>query len=146
MTFNALFLRGSKDFLALTGALSAAELEQSLRHEQVAKVKGKKADPRRCVLRITSHRTRLLDTDNLCPKYFIDALRIAGVIEDDTAEHIDLQLSQEKVARRSEEKTVIEIEYEDSPEARDARGGRMSAQDGEVLSRHSSSRATTFKK
>jgi hypothetical protein len=108
----ALFPRASKSFFALNGALSGAEPEQSLRHEQVAKAKGKKADSIRHVLRITSFRTCLLDTDNLCPKYFIDALRIAGVIEDDTAEHIDLQLSQEKVARRSEEKTVIEIEYE----------------------------------
>ena len=110
MNLSAIFPRASKDFLQANGAQCGPEPKRAVRHEQVAKAEREKAHPRRCVLRITSHRTRLLDTDNLCPKYFIDALRIAGVIEDDTAEHLDLQLSQERVERRSQERTEIEIE------------------------------------
>ena len=65
--------------------------------------------PRR-VVSIVSFRCRLLDPDNLCPKYFIDALRHAKVIEDDTPDKVEIVMRQEKVTRRSEERTEIEGE------------------------------------
>lgn len=109
-TLNAIFPRASKSFLQANRALSNPKSEQVVRHESVATVKRKKENPRCRILRITSYRTRLLDTDNLCPKYFVDALRYAGTIRDDSTKHIDLQVRQEKVKHRKEEKTVIEIE------------------------------------
>lgn len=110
MNLNEIFPRASKDFLQANRASPGPEPERTVRDEPLAKAERKKAVPRRRILRITSFRTRLLDTDNLCPKYFIDALRMSGIIDDDTPKHIDLQVRQEKVRHRAEEKTTIEIE------------------------------------
>lgn len=60
-------------------------------------------------VRVVSFRSRLCDPDNLCPKYFVDCLRYAGLITDDTPELITLEVSQVKV-KRGEERTEIEIE------------------------------------
>ena len=65
---------------------------------------------RRSRIRITSRRVRLLDPDNLCVKYIIDALRHTKVIQDDTTAHIEVYIKQEKVKKRKEEKTIIEVE------------------------------------
>lgn len=67
----------------------------------------------RPIVRITSHRVRLLDKDNLYrgAKALLDALRYAGAISGDTEDQIDYRAQQIKVAHRTEEKTVIEIEY-----------------------------------
>ena len=65
---------------------------------------------RRRRIRITSVRNRLLDPDNLCVKYIIDALRHTKVIQDDTTAHIEVFIKQEKVKTRKEEKTIIEVE------------------------------------
>ena len=51
----------------------------------------------------------MLDPDNLCPKYFVDGLRYAGIIPDDTARDIVLHISQEKVDKKEEERTEITI-------------------------------------
>lgn len=66
----------------------------------------------RTIVRITSHRVRLLDKDNLYrgAKALLDALRYAGAIRGDSEIDIDYQARQIKVAHRCEEKTVIEIE------------------------------------
>jgi Holliday junction resolvase RusA-like endonuclease len=74
-------------------------------------VQAEERNPGCRILRIISYRTRTCDTDNLCPKWIIDALRYAQLIKDDTPEHIELQVRQEKVAHRTEEKTIIELEY-----------------------------------
>jgi len=58
---------------------------------------------------ITSYRCRLLDADNLCPKFLIDALRYKHLIPDDSPEHIVLEVRQQKVAHKPEEGTVVEI-------------------------------------
>lgn len=65
---------------------------------------------RRSRIRITSRRVRLLDPDNLCIKYIIDALRYCKVIKDDTTKEIEVYIKQEKVKKRKEEKTIIEVE------------------------------------
>jgi hypothetical protein len=64
---------------------------------------------RKCYVRVTSYRARLLDPDNLCVKYLIDALRNTGILEDDTPDHIALTVAQKKVKDRSQEKTLLEI-------------------------------------
>ena len=58
---------------------------------------------------ITSHRVNLLDPDNVLVKPLVDALRYAGLIEDDSLRHITLDVQQVKVGSYDEEKTVVEI-------------------------------------
>jgi hypothetical protein len=78
-------------------------------NEPVAAPQGKGSDPSRVHVRVTSHRKRLCDPDNLCPKYFIDCLRYAGLIRDDNPNEITLEVRQEKSKR---DFTVIEITKE----------------------------------
>lgn len=112
MNLHGVFPRASKDFLDLNRSVPDPQPESALRDEPLGNVKRKKADPRCRVLRYTSYRARLLDTDNLAggTKYFTDALRQCGVIADDTPKHIQLEVKQIKVQHRSEERTVIELE------------------------------------
>lgn len=70
---------------------------------------GKEKNPGRCAVRIISCRRRLIDPDNLCPKFFIDALRYEGVIAGDSAKHIVYSIEQRKVKSQKEERTIIEI-------------------------------------
>ena len=105
-----LFPRASQSFLSINRAGQSAKPKPIVRNEQVATIQGKKASPKRRILRIISYRTRTCDTDNLYPKWIVDALRYSKLIEDDTPEHIELQVRQEKVAHRSKEKTTLEIE------------------------------------
>ena len=83
--------------------------ESAIRHESVGAEEAQGGDVQRSVVRITSRRIRLLDPDNLCPKYHIDARRYAVIIEDDTTAHIEVICRQEKVKTRKEEKTIIEV-------------------------------------
>lgn len=71
--------------------------------------KGKALYPGRCQIRITSVRSRLCDPDNLCGKYFVDALRYAGIIPDDRAQDIEYTIRQRKRGRLEEEHTEIEV-------------------------------------
>jgi hypothetical protein len=75
----------------------------------LAEAQGKASHPGRCIVRITACRVRTLDSDNCCPKYFIDSLRYAGILHDDRPEDIELQVKQEKVAHKKDQKTIIEI-------------------------------------
>lgn len=83
--------------------------EQVVRHEPVAEKAGEGINPDRVRVCITSFRRRLIDPDNLCPKYFIDSLRYAGLIPNDREEDITLQVSQVKVKTKAEERTQIEL-------------------------------------
>lgn len=88
-----------------------SKLEPAVCHESLAKNKGKSQNPGRIAISITSYRRRLLDPDNLCPKYFIDALRYSKLIPDDTEKDIIHTISQKKVETKAQEKTLIEITY-----------------------------------
>ena len=79
-------------------------------HEPLGKKKGKGSHPSRLLVRITSFRRRLCDPDNLVGKYFVDCLRYAGILSDDTEAEIDFRIAQKKVEKGSE-RTEIEIEY-----------------------------------
>lgn len=71
--------------------------------------KGKGQDSTRLRVCITSVRGRLIDADNLCPKYFIDCLRYAEIIKEDSPEFITLEVSQRKVNPGEAERTIIEV-------------------------------------
>lgn len=65
----------------------------------------------RPLVRITSYRVKLLDEDNLrggC-KALADLLKVAGLIEDDSPEHIRLETPQVKVEKKAHQRTEIEI-------------------------------------
>jgi hypothetical protein len=92
------------------GAPSRAVAEQVVRNEPVDKKKGKGSDAGRYAVSFVSRRRRLLDPDNICPKYFLDSLRYSGLLPDDRPEVIELAVSQEKAATKEEEGTFITIE------------------------------------
>jgi Tfp pilus assembly protein PilP len=92
--------------------LPAPKLERHTGNESLEAHKDKTRNAVRYVIRVTSYRRRLLDTDNLCEKYHIDALRYAGIIHSDAADQALIETRQIKVKRADEEKTVIEIESE----------------------------------
>ena len=88
---------------------SSAQPEPAVRHDPLPAAPREKGNPARRRVSVTSYRRRLLDPDNLCPKYALDSLRYLGVLEDDTAKHIELLVRQEKVKTKEEERTEIEI-------------------------------------
>lgn len=88
---------------------SSAKPEQAVCHEPVAEAVRENADAARVSIRITSYRRRLLDPDNLCPKYFIDCLRYAGLIKNDREQDIELTVRQSKVKTKQEERTEIDL-------------------------------------
>ena len=90
-------------------AASRAEPQPALRNESVAAAPRKAGDAGRVRVRVVSYRARLCDPDNLCPKYFIDCLRYAGLIADDSPECITLEVRQVRCAR-ADERTELVIE------------------------------------
>lgn len=90
--------------------LPCTEFKQAVCHEPLAKAKGKEGDTGRFRVRVTSFRRRLTDQDNLAPKFFIDCLRYAGVIPDDSPQAIDYTITQVKVRKKEEERTEIEVD------------------------------------
>ena len=87
----------------------SAEPKSALWIEPVESEEAQGGNFHRRRIRITSKRCRLLDPDNLCVKYIIDALRYCKVIKDDTTKEIEVYIKQEKVKTRKEEKTIIEV-------------------------------------
>ncbi len=102
----------SKSFLAANSDSlpSDTEPKQAFCDESLATNPGKTGNPGRCHISIVSYRRRLLDPDNLCPKYAIDALRYAKIIPDDTEKDITYTITQKKVEKKNQEKTLIIID------------------------------------
>ncbi len=87
--------------------------ERPFRNESLGEEAGEGENTSRVTVSIKSYRNRLLDFDNLVGgvKYFVDGLRHAGLIHDDREEDIILEVSQAKVPKREDEKTVIRLIY-----------------------------------
>lgn len=77
--------------------------------EPVAAAQAQARDTARYVVRVISHRARLLDEDNLCPKYHVDSCRYAGLLPSDAPGQTEIRTSQVQVSKR-DEMTIIEIE------------------------------------
>ena len=88
---------------------SVAVVERTARNGALAASKEKKPSTGRVLVRITSRRKRLIDPDNISAKGIIDCCRYAGILADDTAEHVCLETRQEKIAKGEREETLIEI-------------------------------------
>lgn len=108
---KVIFPKASKSFLdANPDCLSSSgERESSVLNRPHGTPERKAGYAGRCAVRVTSYRKRLSDPDNLCAKYFVDALRYAGVLYDDRQIDIDFSIRQNKVKEESQEKTLIEI-------------------------------------
>lgn len=91
------------------GAPSSTKPEQVILDDPMGPAPGKESDPGRVHVRVVSFRKQLIDPDNLCPKFFIDCLRYAGLIRDDRAQDIALEVSQTKVNSKDEERTEITL-------------------------------------
>lgn len=87
----------------------APVVERDLRPRPLAARKAEKGHPRKFLVRVTSFRRRLLDEDNLCEKYHVDCLRYSGLLVGDAPGQARIVTSQEKVARKEDERTEIEI-------------------------------------
>lgn len=87
----------------------SAKPEPAVRNESVAKAAREKSHPARFLISVESRRRRLVDPDNLCPKYFIDCLRYAELIPDDSARFVEVRLLQLKVARKEQEGTQVTV-------------------------------------
>lgn len=85
--------------------------KRPFRHEPLGASKGEEENAGRIVVRVVSYRRRLIDPDNLTPKYFIDALRYRCLIPGDSAKDIIYSVRQEKVSEKAQERTEITIEY-----------------------------------
>lgn len=90
------------------GEVSRAEPQQVVRDALPPAVKRTAPNRTRYAVRITSFRSRLIDPDNLCGKFFTDCLRYAGLIPDDTAAIMDYSIRQQKTSK-DQERTEITL-------------------------------------
>lgn len=108
-----MFPRCSESFLEANAAgVSDAKPQQIAPRALDGGLPGKGESPQRARLRITRCARRLLDEDNLSggAKPLIDCVKQAGLIVDDSPEHIELIVRQRRVESLDEECTEIEIE------------------------------------
>ena len=89
---------------------AVAEPECPVRDGAVRPPPTEKENPSLYKVSVISFRKRLIDPDNLIAKYHIDAIRYEGLIPDDSAKHIVLEVRQEKVHTKGIERTEITIE------------------------------------
>lgn len=89
----------------------SSESESVICNESLVPQTRKNQNSERCIVCIRSFRCgQPVDPDNLAGKYFIDALRYAGIIPNDRQEDIIYQITQTRVKTRKEERTEIEVE------------------------------------
>jgi len=103
------FIRSNLGTASPNDPRPAPKLERRPRNGALAKGKTEKPVPTRVLVRVTSYRCRLLDEDNLCEKYAVDCCRYAGLLPGDSAAEAKIEVCQEKVGSKAEERTVIEI-------------------------------------
>ena len=89
--------------------LSSPKPEQAVCNGSDGQIPGETKHVQRVRIVIESFRRKLLDPDNLCPKYFLDGIKYAGLIPDDSPDKIELIVRQTKVDSHEDERTEIEI-------------------------------------
>lgn len=108
-----LFPNASRSTIKLNQAShqpSCPVMERPASDESLAAPQGKTSDSGRYLVRVVSYRTRLLDEDNLAEKYHVDACRYAGLIPADSPDRTTIQVTQEKVATKEQERTEVTIQ------------------------------------
>ncbi len=79
--------------------------------EPLAQAQAKAGYSGKYLVRVVSFRRRLLDEDNLCSKYHIDALRYASILPSDAPDQCRIETTQIKVETKEQERTEITITY-----------------------------------
>lgn len=112
---KTMFPRGSKDFYEANPdtQLQSPKPKRDKAPALDTTNAGEKRSFPRITVRFTGYRVRPLDPDNFAGgcKDLLDSLRHASLIFGDEPWWIKFETTQEKVAHRTQEKTVIEIEY-----------------------------------
>jgi hypothetical protein len=98
---------GGKAVLPAKNPDSKRKPKRPVCNEPLAKDAGEKTPTGRVLVRVSVFRKRLTDPCNCTQKYFVDALRYSGILEDDREEDIVLEVRQEKT--RGQEETLIEL-------------------------------------
>ena len=95
--------------------LSNADLEQTLRNASLGTQKAQRFYPQaRCKVIVYSYRKRDSDCDGISAKALIDGMVHVGIFEDDSSKFIESYESKViKIKSTEEEKTVLEIIYEE---------------------------------
>ncbi len=75
----------------------------------MGKVSLQKGIGRQFLIRVTSIRKRLCDTDNLCEKYLVDLCRYAGILPGDSPATTRIEVCQQKAEPKAAEETRIEV-------------------------------------
>lgn len=88
---------------------ASAVMERPVSNEPLAAPQAQADHSGRYVVRVVSYRTRLLDEDNLAEKYHVDACRYAGLIPADSPDQTHIEVTQEKVKTKEQERTEITI-------------------------------------
>jgi len=113
MNLHAIFGRPSQSFIALNAQqLSGAVSQRDKTPPLVAAIQRETKSLPRTTVRFIGFRCHPLDPDNFAGgcKDLLDGLRHASLIPGDEPWRINFETRQQKVARRSQEKTVIEIQ------------------------------------
>ena len=108
-----LFREGTYDQKTKADAVRP-KLEPSGKSGALRARKGKDADSRHFLVRVTSIRRILLDEDNLCEKYVVDCCRYAGLLPSDRPGQTKIEVCQRKAGKEEDEATIVEI-YELTP-------------------------------
>ena len=87
-----------------------AKPKPTARTQQVHSGEAQTRHTGRFLVSVTSIRKRLLDADNLVPKWHIDCLRYAGIIPDDSPDKCEIKIAQRKCEKGEEEKIEITID------------------------------------
>lgn len=95
---------------SLSDLSQSPESEPIIRYELLDEGKGETPNAERYIILVRSYRCGTqCDHDNLVEKYFIDALRYAGIIPEDTTKEVISLTIGKKVKTKKEERTEIEI-------------------------------------
>lgn len=113
MDIKKLFRNASRDTVAANTGLQGSIPECHKAAALGGTVQRKTESTGRIVVSFIGFRVRPLDPDNFAGgcKDLLDGLRKSDLLPDDSPTVIDFHTAQQKVAHRSEEKTVIELEY-----------------------------------
>ena len=113
MNLKKMFPDASQSTIAANARLQDAKSQCYEKAALGATVQGKAKSLSRVTVRFIGYRSRPLDPDNFAAgcKDLLDGLRHAFLISGDEPWNINFETRQEKVSHRSEEKTVIELEY-----------------------------------
>lgn len=103
------FIRANGD----QGSGAPAVAQCPVRSEPLAAAQTQKGNRGRFFVRLTSVRNRLLDEDNLCPKFHVDLLRYAGIIPSDAPDRTSIRTTQRKCQEYEAEHVEIEIDYQE---------------------------------